>query len=492
VENSTSRRRALQEIWCHNRFVNQLTSTSLIQRLGDLLGSAGLITGPTEMSPYLSDERNLYQGIAACVARPVSTEELSQVVRICRDEKHAIVPQGGNTGYCGGASPDSENQVLVSLSRMNRVREIDPVGFTATVEAGVVLADLQTAVSEQGLFFPLSMGSEGSCQIGGNLSTNAGGLAVLHYGTAGELALGLEVVLPSGEILDCLTPLRKDNTGYDLKSLFLGAEGTLGIITAAVVKLFPAPTEYQTAWLSTPDTDSVCQLLALARKLSGDTVTSFEYISQPSLELVTEHIKGIHRPFTSPQEHQVLMELSGPLVVDSLRPTMEAVLVQALEQGLVTDAVLAESQAQRQQLWRIRESIPEAEKHAGRSIKHDVSVSIGRIPEYLAAAPGRLANIGDYRASIYGHVGDGNLHYNLLAPAGEDPEDFRREHAAAGSLALHQLAADMGGSFSAEHGIGKLKVNDLRLFKDPVALQLMCALKKSLDPDGLMNPGKLL
>jgi D-lactate dehydrogenase (cytochrome) len=403
-----------------------------------------------------------------------------------------VVPQGGNTGYCGGASPDGERQVLVNLVRLNKVREIDPIGFTATVEAGVVLANLHTAVAEQGLFFPLSMGSEGSCQIGGNLATNAGGLAVLRYGTAGELALGLEVVLPSGELLDCLTPLRKDNTGYDLKSLFLGAEGTLGIITAAVLKLFPAPTEHQTAWLALPDTESVCKLLSLARRLSGDTVTSFEYISEASLQLVTGHIDGIQCPFTERHPHQVLMELSGPLAVESLRPTVESILTQAMEQGLVTDGVLADSEKQRRQLWRIRESIPEAEKHAGRSVKHDISVAIARIPEYLAAAPGRLAGIGAYRASIYGHIGDGNLHYNVLAAAGGDPVRFRSEHATGASSALHQLAAEMGGSFSAEHGIGKLKKEDLTHFKDPTALQLMRVLKKALDPDDMMNPGKML
>ncbi len=465
---------------------------TLIERLRDLLGSTGVISELAEMSPYLSDERDLYQGTAACVALPRSTEDVAQIVRICRAEGYAVVPQGGNTGYCGGASPDGERQVLVNLARLNKVREIDPIGFTATVEAGVVLANLHSAVAEQGLFFPLSMGSEGSCQIGGNLATNAGGLAVLRYGTAGELALGLEVVLPSGELLDCLTPLRKDNTGYDLKSLFLGAEGTLGIITAAVLKLFPAPTEHQTAWLALPDTVSVCKLLSLARRLSGDTVTSFEYISQASLQLVTGHIDGIQCPFTERHPHQVLMELSGPLAVESLRPTVESILTQAMEQGLVTDGVLADSEKQRRQLWRIRESIPQAEKHAGRSVKHDISVAIARIPEYLAAAPGRLVGIGAYRASIYGHIGDGNLHYNVLAAAGDDPVRFRSEHASGASSALHQLAAEMGGSFSAEHGIGKLKKEDLAQFKNETALQLMRVLKKALDPDDMMNPGKML
>ncbi|MEP5763888.1 MAG: FAD-binding oxidoreductase [Halieaceae bacterium] len=465
---------------------------SLIDELKSALGEAAILTDASAMAPYLADERGLYQGVAACVACPATTAEVATVVRLCRAAGYGVVPQGGNTGYCGGASPDSDQQLLLSLSRLNQIRAIDPVGMTATVEAGVILQNLQDAALAQELFFPLSMGSEGSCQIGGNLATNAGGLAVLKYGTAAEQVLGLEVVLPDGKILNALKPLRKDNTGYKLKSLFLGAEGTLGIITAAVVKLLPAPTEYQTAWLAVDSVAAACQLLPLARKLSGDTVTSFEYISAPSLALVQEYIEGSRPALDQDYPHQLLLELSAPLPAGSLRPLVESLLEDAMEQGLVLDAVLAESDSQRKALWRLRESIPEAEKHAGRSIKHDVCVAISDLPRYMAAAPEKLAAIGAMRPSIYGHIGDGNLHYNILAPPSEDADAFRRLHAAAVSAALHDLAAEMGGSFSAEHGVGKLKRGELAHYSDPVALDLMRTLKTAMDPEGLMNPGKLV
>ena len=465
---------------------------SLIQQLKEDLGADAVLDSPEDMQGYLTDERNLYRGRAACVVCPATTAEVAQVIRSCRAHGYAVVPQGGNTGYCGGASPDSDKQVLLSTSRLKQIRAIDPVGMTATVEAGVVLAQLQEAVAEQGLFFPLSMGSEGSCQIGGNLATNAGGLAVLKYGTAGEQVLGLEVVLPSGEVLDCLTALRKDNTGYDLKSLFLGSEGSLGVITAAVLKLYPFPTERQTAWLAAPDLESACRLLSLARSLSGDTLTSFEYISAPSLALAEQHVDNLRLPLSRDYPHQVLLEISAALAVDSLRGPMEQLLQQAQDQALILDAALAETGAQRQQLWRIRESIPEAEKHAGRSIKHDISVPIDCIPDYVARAQAALPDIADHRPSIYGHIGDGNLHYNILAPEGADPDEFRAKHALEFSAQLHDLAAAMQGSFSAEHGIGKLKTADLERYKDPVALRLMADLKFALDPDGLMNPGKVL
>jgi FAD/FMN-containing dehydrogenase len=466
-------------------------SSGIITRLTELLGPRGVISSDAEMAAFLVDERQLYRGTAACVVQPSSTEQVCAIVRLCRTENYAIVPQGGNTGYCGGATPDSDRQILLSLSRLNQIREVDPIGFTATVEAGVILTQLHEATADHDLFFPLSMGSEGSCQLGGNLSTNAGGLAVLRYGTARELCLGLEVVLPDGEILNLLSPLRKDNTGYDLKSLFMGAEGTLGIITAAVVKLFPAPTEQQTAWLAVSNPASACKLLAMARKLSGDTVTSFEYISQASLDLVAQHIQSVHLPFTYAAPHQVLLELSGPLPSGALRQRLEAILEQAMSEGLVEDGVLADSGTQRKQLWRLRESIPEAEKKAGRSVKHDISVAIASVPEYLTQASGRLQQLPLHRSSIYGHIGDGNLHYNILAPQGDNADEFRAKHANAASNALHVLAAEMGGSFSAEHGIGKLKKNELARFKDARALQLMRDIKHLLDPDDLMNPGKL-
>ncbi|MDJ0877190.1 MAG: FAD-binding oxidoreductase [Halieaceae bacterium] len=454
------------------------------------LGEQAVKAEESDLAPYLEDERGLYQGSAACLVFPATTGEVAEVVKLCIEHDCSLVPQGGNTGYCGGATPSGESQVLLNLSRLNRIRAIDPVGMTATAEAGVILANLHNAVEAEELFFPLSMGSEGSCQLGGNLATNAGGLAVLKYGMAGELVLGLEVVLPDGSVLNTLKPLRKDNTGYHLKQLFLGAEGTLGIITAAVLKLFPRPTEFQTAWLAVSDIDAACQLLPAARRASGDSVTSFEYISGESLALLTQHVDGLRPPL--PGEHHVLLELSGALPPGSLRPQLEQLLEQALEAGWAQDAVIAESLEQRRGLWALRENIPEAEKRAGRSIKHDVSVPIADIPAYCAAAPGRLEALGPLRLSIYGHIGDGNLHYNVLAPEGTNPQAFRAEKAEAISRVVHDLAAEMGGSFSAEHGIGQLKTGELARYGDPAALEMMRALKAAIDPAGRMNPGKLL
>ncbi len=462
---------------------------SVAAALSALLGDR-CSTDPESMAGYLEDERGLYKGSAACLVFPESTAEVAAVVRLCAEHRCAVVPQGGNTGYCGGATPAGEDQVLLNLSRMTRIRALDPVGMTVTAEAGVILANLHQAVEAEELFFPLSMGSEGSCQLGGNLATNAGGLAVLKYGMAGELVLGLEVVLPDGSVLNTLKPLRKDNTGYHLQQLFLGAEGTLGVITAAVLKLFPRPTEFQTAWLAVRDISAACELLPLARRSSGDCVTSFEYISGNSLALLGRHVDGLRPPLAG--EHHVLLELSGALPPESLRPQLEKLLEQALETGLASDAVVAESLDQRQGLWALRENIPEAEKRAGRSIKHDVSVPIADIPAYCEAAPQRLAALEPLRLSVYGHIGDGNLHYNVLAPEGADPVAFKAEKGEAISRVVHDLAADMGGSFSAEHGIGQLKTGELARHSDPATLELMHTLKAAIDPAGRMNPGKLL
>jgi D-lactate dehydrogenase (cytochrome) len=463
----------------------------LIEALVALLGDRAR-TEAEDLAPFLVDERGLFQGEAACLVFPNSTAEVARIVQLCAEHDHAVVPQGGNTGYCGGATPTDTRQVLLNLSRMNRVRAIDPVGMTATVEAGVILAQLQGAAHNEGLLFPLSMGSEGSCQLGGNLSTNAGGLAVLKYGTAAELVLGLEVVLASGDVLDLLKPLRKDNTGYQLKHLFLGSEGTLGIITAAAVKLYPQPTERQTAWLAMPDIEAACKLLPLARAASGDTVTSFEYIRGPSLELVLEQVAGTSAPIVGDYAHYLLLELSAALPPGSLREHLETLLAQALERGIVLDAVIAETERQRQHLWKLRESLPQAEKCAGRSIKHDISVAIERIPEYVAEAPRRLAELTEVRASVYGHLGDGNLHYNVLAPEAADPVAFRAEYGAGISTLLHDLADEMGGSFSAEHGVGQLKTAELSRYAGKTELALMKSLKRSLDPAGILNPGKVL
>jgi D-lactate dehydrogenase (cytochrome) len=466
--------------------------TAALTQIAEIVGPSGLVEG-TDAEALLVDERGLYQGQAALVVRPASTEECAHVVRVCNEASVGVVPQGGNTGYCGGATPfDAANQILLNLSRMNRVREIDPVGFTMTVEAGLVLAKAHAVAEEHDLLFPLSMGSEGSCQIGGNLATNAGGVAVLRYGTARDLVLGLEVVLPSGEILSNLKGLRKDNAGYDLNGLFLGAEGTLGIITAAVLKLVPLPRSRQLAWVAAADPDAACRLLARARRESGDQVVSAEYVSRASLELVLEHVAGARDPLDTPYAHYVLLELASAEADTDLRAVLERILETALETDEIQDGVIADSGQQRESLWALRESIPEAEKLDGGSVKHDISVRVSQIPTLMRDAEAALSTIAPHRLSVFGHIGDGNLHYNVLPPAGSTLQTFK--DAAAGNLsaAVHELANRLGGSFTAEHGVGILKRGELEQFTAPVALDLMRSLKKTMDPKGIMNPGKVV
>ena len=463
-----------------------------LAEIARIVGPAAVLTG-ADAAPLLRDERGLYRGAAALVVRPSTVEQVASVMRVCNDARLGVVPQGGNTGYCGGATPfDGERQILLSLSRLNRVREVDAVGFTLTVEAGVVLANAQAAAREQGLLLPLSMGSEGSAQIGGNLSTNAGGLAVLRYGTMRELVLGLEVVLPNGEVLSALKGLRKDNTGYDLKATFLGAEGTLGVITAAVLKLFPEPRSRQTAWLAVASIDAACKLLGRARRESGDQVVSAEYVSRRSLDLVLKHVAGAREPLDRPATHYLLLELASADDDAELRAKLERVLAGGLASGEILDGTIADSLAQRSALWLLRERVPEAEKRDGGSVKHDVSVRIGRIAEFLALAEPALAAIAPHRLSVYGHIGDGNLHFNVLPPAEQGIDEFRVGPAEALSTCVHDLAAQLGGSFSAEHGVGILKVRELERYQSPTAVALMRAMKHAVDPHGIMNPGKML
>jgi FAD/FMN-containing dehydrogenase len=469
------------------------TATAALERIAAIVGPSGVVAG-ADAEPLLRDERGLYRGAAALVVRPASVDECAAVVRVCHDARIGVVPQGGNTSYCGGATPfdGARRQILLSLSRLNRVREVDAVGFTMTAEAGVVLARAQEAARAQGLLLPLSMGSEGSAQLGGALATNAGGLAVLRYGTMRELVLGLEVVLPNGDVVSELKGLRKDNTGYDSKTLFLGSEGTLGVITGVVLKLFPEPRARATAWLAVADVAAACALLGRARRDSGDQVVSAEYVSRRSLELVLRHVDGARDPLRSPAEHYVLLELASADGDAALRATLERVLEAGLTAGEILDGTIAESEAQRRGLWLLRERVPEAERRDGGSVKHDVSVRIGRIADFIASAEPALARIAPHRLSIYGHIGDGNLHFNLLPPAGQGIDAFRAAAGAALSSSIHDLAASMGGSFSAEHGVGILKVQELARYKSPAALTLMRTLKQALDPNGIMNPGKVL
>jgi FAD/FMN-containing dehydrogenase len=468
-------------------------SSESIGKLKSAVGPAGFIDDEAEMSGYLRDERGFYQGKTPLVLRPASATEVSAIVGICAAAGIGVVPQGGNTGLCGGSVPDeSGSQILISLSRMNRIRDVDPVNYTITVEAGCVLADIQSAAREADRLFPLSLAAEGSCQIGGNLSTNAGGTQVLRYGNARDLVLGLEVVLPSGEIWNGLKRLRKDNTGYDLKQLFLGAEGTLGVITAAVLKLYPLPRETCTAMIAFRDAASATALLAGLREASGDAVTSFEYIHRQCLDLVFRHLQGFQDPFDHRYEHYALVELAASRTEAGLDEVLQSVCAGGLESGELLDAVLASSESQRGQLWGLREAIPEAQKHAGVCIKHDVSVPVSRVPEFLEKGT-RLLNESMPEAPViaFGHVGDGNIHFNLQQPEGDDPDAFRGQ-APGVTKKIHDLAAELEGSFSAEHGIGRLKRDDLYDYKSGIDLELMRALKGAIDPKGIMNPGKVI
>lgn len=469
-----------------------MTRKALYAQLKDIVGEAGLVPGKADQAAYLEDELGRYRGRALAVVRPGSSEEVAAVVAACANAGVAMIPQGGNTGYCGGATPDdSATQVLISLARMNQVESVDPLGYTITVQAGCVLARVQAAAEEHDLLFPLSLGSEGSCQLGGNLSTNAGGLAVLQYGNTRDLVLGLEVVLPDGRVWNGLQALRKDNAGYDLKHLFVGAEGTLGIITRAVLKLYPRPAYRATALVAVPDIAAACSLLAAARRHSGDAVTSFEYLPGQALSLVARYIEGAARPFDVPHEHQVLIELSSHSV--SVEADLGDLLERAIAAGSAYDAVIAQSGEQRAGLWRIREQVPEAQRRAGGSYKHDVSVPLGAIPEFMAQASEAVLTLAP-QATIcaYGHLGDGNLHFNILPPQGQSPAQFGAGKGAAVSNAIHALVREHRGSVCAEHGVGQAKTGLLAEHADPVAYELMRRVKVALDPEGLMNPGKVL
>ncbi len=468
------------------------TKADPLRRIAEVVGERGVVPAG-EAVPLLRDYRGIYRGQAAMVVRPASTRECARIIEICSEADFGVVPQGGNTGYCGGATPfDGGGQILLSLSRMNRIREVDPVNQTMTVDAGMVLSRVQSAAEEHGLMFPLSLGSEGSCQIGGVLSTNAGGVSALRYGNARDLVLGIEAVLPDGQVLSRLKGLRKDNTGYDLTSLLVGAEGTLGVITAAVLKLVPLPRSRQTGWLAVPTPAAACAVLRRMQRYSGERVTSAEYISRASLELVLEFVPGTRDPMERRWPHYLLFEVAGGDLESRLQRTVEEVLQAGLEEREILDGMLAASDRQRSALWRLRESIPEAERHAGGSVKHDISVSVSAIPKFLDEAERRLTNLGTFRLSVFGHLGDGNLHYNLRPPDGMALEDFAGGPAREMTRAVHDLAMRLGGSFSAEHGIGILKRGELHRYASPVALATMRTLKNALDPRGIMNPGKVL
>jgi FAD/FMN-containing dehydrogenase len=463
------------------------------ERLRALLGADGVLTEPADCAPYIVDHLGRCQGRALAVVQPRSVPQVAQLLAFCEAERIGVVPQGGNTSYCGGAIPDgSGRQLVLSLRRLNRIRSIDPDNYSLVAEAGCVLAQVQAAADAAERFFPLSIGSQGSCQIGGNLSTNAGGVNVLRYGMTRELVLGLEVVLPGGRVLDGLTTLRKDNTGYDVKSLFLGAEGTLGVITAASFKLFPQIRARATALVAIPAVHAAVTLLGELRAASGDRVSSFELIPRVGIELTTRHIPGVSDPLGAPYPWYVLCELSSSRAAEPLDAVLEEALGAALASGTVLDAALIRSERERAALWKLRESIPEAQRHEGASLKHDISLPVATLPDFVArAAPWVSTHVPEGRLVAYGHVGDGNLHFNISQLEGGDREQFLAR-ADEVRRAIHDLVREFGGSFSAEHGVGRTKVGELERYASPVELELMRAVKRAFDPHGIMNPGKVL
>ncbi|MFP6709837.1 MAG: FAD-binding oxidoreductase [Alphaproteobacteria bacterium] len=466
---------------------------AVLERLKAAVGPKGYTTDPDEIAPLCQSWRDNWRGWVPMVVRPANTAEVAAVVVICAETGTPMVPQGGNTGLTGGSQPhDTGAEIILSTTRMNRVREIDTVNNTMTVDAGCILASLQDAASDADRLFPLSLAAEGSCQIGGNLSTNAGGTQVLRYGNARNLVLGLEVVLPDGRIWDGLRGLRKDNTGYDLKQLFIGAEGTLGIITAAVLKLFPKPTEIQTALVAVPDPAASLSLLSRATDAVGEQVTAFELIQRRAIDFVLSNVPGVPYPLEQSYPWYVLMEISGQGPPDSLHDTVEGLLGGGLEDGEVLDAVLAANRGQGQALWKIRESIPEAQNHEGQSVKHDVSVPLSRIAEFIERADQALAAAyPGVRCVAFGHIGDGNIHYNPAQPLGERGADFAKEYSAVNRI-VHDLISELNGSISAEHGLGRLRRDEARRYKSDVEMDLMQTLKDALDPTNIMNPGKVV
>jgi FAD/FMN-containing dehydrogenase len=469
-----------------------LDKPSLLSRFGEIVGARHVIDDPADMERYLVEDRGLYRGRALCVVRPGNVEEVAQVVALCDGTNTKIVPQGGNTGLVGGQTPhESGDEIVLSLARLTAIREVDPSSNTMIVEAGVTLLRVQEEAERVDRLFPLSLASEGSCTIGGNLSTNAGGTAVLAYGNTRDLVLGLEVVLADGRVLANLSKLKKDNTGYDLKHLFMGAEGTLGIITAGVLKLFPRPRARETAFVGVASPEAALSLLTLAQERAGQSLITFEMIPRIGLDYVLRHAPGSRDPLSGTHAWYVLMELASQ-AEHALRDTAEALLDEALERGIVEDVALAASLDQRNAFWRLREHLSEVQKHEGGSIKHDVSVPVAAVPAFIATATKAVESaLPGARVVAFGHLGDGNIHFNVSQPVGADKAAFLERWPEINDV-VHEIVARYAGSISAEHGIGRLKRDLLPKVKDPVALDVMRAVKQTLDPKGLLNPGKVL
>ncbi len=472
--------------------MSDVDAKAFLEALARVVTPAHVLTDPDLIAGALREPRGLYHGRALALVRPGSTAEVAAVVAACAAAGVAIVPQGGNTGLVGGQTPDaSGRQVVLSLKRLNRIREIDPLTDTMIVETGVTLSQAQAAAAGVDRLFPLSLASEGTCTIGGNLSTNAGGVAVLAYGNARDMATGLEVVLADGRVVNALSKLRKDNTGYDLKDLFIGAEGTLGIITAAALKLFPNPRSRVTAFVGLADPAKALTLFRRAREALGAGVVSFELIPRIALDFVLRHIAGARDPLDARHAWYVLLEAASQ-VAGGLDDAVTAMLAEAADAELIEDAALAATEQQRAAFWRLREAISDVQRQEGGSIKHDVSVPLGVVPEFVAEATAAVeAFLPGARVVAFGHLGDGNIHFNISQPLGADKAAFLARWEAANEV-VHAIVARYAGSFSAEHGIGQLKRDLLRAAKDPVALDVMRKLKAALDPEGILNPGKVL
>ncbi|MBT9474631.1 FAD-binding oxidoreductase [Polaromonas sp.] len=467
--------------------------SQLIQALRAITGASQVLTDG-DLSAWEQDWRKRSRGKALAVVRPGSTAEVAAVVKACAAAGVSIVTQGGNTGLVVGSTPDdSGQQVVLSLQRMNAVRALDGANLTLTVEAGCILQTLQETAEKAGFLFPLSLAAEGSCTIGGNLATNAGGTQVVRYGNARDLCLGLEVVTAQGEVWHGLSGLRKDNTGYDLRDLFVGSEGTLGVITAATLKLYPQPAARLTAWAAVPSMQDAVTLLGLAHQHLGAGLTGFEVMGQFALSLVASHFPQQRVPLYQETPFCVLLENSDTESEAHARTQFERLLETALEQGCVSDAVVAENLAQAHQLWHIRESIPLAQAEEGLNIKHDISIAVSRIPEFVEATDALLQQaLPGVRLVNFGHLGDGNLHYNVQAPADGDARAFLRDHEEHVNSLVYDSVAGFGGSISAEHGVGSLKLDHLEQHKSPVALGMMRAIKQALDPQNTMNPGRVV
>ncbi len=465
-------------------------SEQTIARLKEVVGAKGFSQDANEIAPHLVEWRGKYQGNSPLLLKPKSTDEVSAILAICNQMRVAVVPQGGNTGLVGGQIP-FDGEVLLSLERMKAVRDVDADGANMILEAGVTLAGAQQAADEAGLYFPLSLASEGSCTIGGNLSTNAGGVHVLRYGNARDLVLGLEVVRADGHVLNLLRTLRKDNTGYDLKQLFLGSEGTLGVITAAALKLFPKPMERVTGFVAVRDPAAAVTLLRRLQQTTGGLVSAFELIPRIGLDFVIAHMPDCHDPLNTPSPWYVLVEATSGMA-GTLQDIMQDTIAEALDEGLGMDAVIASSETQRAHLWRLREHLSEAQKFEGGSIKHDVSVPVTDVPAFLEQAIAAVEElVPGIRPVPFGHLGDGNIHFNLSVPKGADNAAYlaRWEEV---SRVVHDIVWDFAGSISAEHGIGIMKRDELTRYKSEIEMETMRALKRTLDPNNILNPGKVV